>query len=620
MIFRQIRFSLILVALMPLAGCFDSDLLDGPTFERPATAVDYEVELEGLPEEDMQDLAEDALDIYRLQDEGAATVAFLRRRARADIDQIQKLLRSRGYFNGKVEVEVTRTDIEPGADQPAENDGEIEALVTYKIDPGPPFILESHGFVLDDPSALAALPPAAALGSPVGAPAVAADILKAETAAVLKLTETGFPYAKRGERDAVADLENATLTVDTLLDTGPAARFGKIEFRGLEDVRERYLRTYVPWMPGEVWNSKMIADFQRDLLATDLFAAITVKPPENPPFPAGPGPLPVIVSAEEAPFRSVSGGLAYSTADGPSAKAAFEHRNLYGENEKLNLEAFVSLERQFAGLGYREPQYMRPGQELFSGITFNREEDDAFDEMTVTVAAGLERELSETLTIGSGLSLVASQITDQGVTENAYLVQAPTFAAFDRTNDLLNPTRGWRARTEITPSVGIFDEAFAGFLTLDQEASTYIDLTGEKSYILALRGRIGSILSEDLDSIPANQRLYAGGGGSVRGYENRFVGPLDSNLDPVGGRSVVELNAEMRARVWEDIGAVAFVDAGTVSRELFPDFEEGLQYAVGLGVRYYSPIGPLRFDVAFPLDRRASDDFFQFYFSIGQAF
>ncbi len=200
------------------------------------------------------------------------------------------------------------------------------------------------------------------------------------------------------------------------------------------------------------------------------------------------------------------------------------------------------------------------------------------------------------------------------------LAGLPTFAEYDNTDDLLNPTKGARARFQVTPFAGTVDSDLTYFLTLDNRASAYWDVLNDGVYVLAGRGRLGSILSDDFADVPANHRLYAGGGGSVRGYAQYTVGPIGADGDPTGGRSALVGSLELRARFWEDIGGVVFVDAGSVSQQSYPDFEAGVQVAAGLGLRYYSPAGPIRIDVAFPLNRRPEDDDFQFYFSIGQAF
>lgn len=605
------RFVLLLF-LSGFAGCAAGDRLEDVEFEAPETQVTYRVELNGLPTEEMVDLAEESLEVYRRQDDGAMSLAFLKRRARGDLPILQKLLRSRGYFKGKAEIRVTE---EPGGDN-----GKTAAVVTFTVTPGNAFTLVSHGFILNDPSATASLPDASEFGSPVGAPAAARAIVGAETAAATRLSHTGFPYATQAGRDAEADLEKETLKVSTVYNTGPAAVFGPVEFHGLDRVRERYLRTYIPWSDGEPWDARMIRAFQRALLSTDLFATLTVHPPETPPGEAGPAPLPVIVEAEERPFRTVSAGASYSTDNSGTLKAGLEHRNLFGENETVTLRAYAGFEEQFLGIGYREPQFMRPGQDMLAGLSFKHEENDAFDETTLRASFGFERKLSPEWLVGAALSGSASEVVDQGVPDRSYLLSFPTFAEWDVTDDLLNPTTGHRARFEVSPFGGSFASEPTAFLKINTRASSYFDLTGSKDYIFAVRGRYGIILSESLERVPANERLYAGGGGSVRGYAERFVGPLDAFNDPVGGRSALELAVELRARVWGDLGAVAFVDAGAVSTKMFPDFDEDLQVAAGLGLRYYSPAGPIRVDVAFPLNPRDVDDAFQFYFSIGQAF
>ena len=214
----------------------------------------------------------------------------------------------------------------------------------------------------------------------------------------------------------------------------------------------------------------------------------------------------------------------------------------------------------------------------------------------------------------------AALTDDEGEEETSYLFGLPVFALYDDSDDLLDPTGGVRARIGATPFTGLFDNRETAFLVLDGTASTYWSLDDDSRVVLAVRGRLGSILGVERDRIPPQRRLYAGGGGSVRGYENRFIGPLDDSDDPEGGRSVIEAGIEMRMKVSENIGVVPFLDAGSVATEPFPDFGDGVQLAAGLGFRYFTPVGPLRLDVAVPLNPRDADDSFQFYISIGQAF
>lgn len=594
-----------------LSACGSDEGLDGLAFEAPETAVSYDVTVAGLPNDQMTALAEESLATFRRREDGAQSAAFLRRRAEGDIDTIRKILRSRGYYKGTVEVAV----VPPPDDKPDD-----PAVVTFTVDPGPVFTLARHDLALQDPSGTAPALSAAELGSPVGGPAAAAEIVDAETAAVDRLQRRGFPYAERGKRRAVADLEGATLEIDTPIATGPAALFGPVLFEGLADVRARYLRTYIPWTDGDIFDLEDLRTYQQALLGTDLFDTVLVTPPPEPPSNPGPAPLPVTVTAEERPFQTVSAGARFSTDDGPSVTAGYEHRNLFGENETITVEAEIGIPLQRFGVGYREPQYMRPGQDLLASFVVTREEDDAFDALTATLTAGLQRRISRRWVLGFGGLAEVSQITDEGEDTLAYLFGIPLLARYDRTDDPLNPTKGERLLIELTPYAGIFDDEFTPFFTLDTTGSAYYDITGSQDYILAGRARFGSILAEDVDKVPPTRRLYSGGGGSVRGYAQRFIGPLDANNDPEGGLSAVELGIEMRARLFGDFGGVIFAEAGSVGQESFPDFEEDIQTAAGLGFRYYSPAGPIRVDVALPLNPRDADDAFQFYFSIGQAF
>jgi translocation and assembly module TamA len=189
---------------------------------------------------------------------------------------------------------------------------------------------------------------------------------------------------------------------------------------------------------------------------------------------------------------------------------------------------------------------------------------------------------------------------------------------WDFSDDLLNPTRGGRLSLLAAPYVDTLgpDRRFAkARLTHTRYLGLHDDV------ILALRGSVGGIGGADLDDIPADERFYAGGGGSVRGIPYQLAGPLDEDDDPTGGRSLLEVGAELRYRATESIGLVLFLDGGTVADSAVPDFSEELRWGAGPGLRYFTPIGPLRVDVGFPLNaRQGVDDLFQLYLSIGQAF
>ena len=616
-----------------LAGCSafeDEPATEGAIFERPETAVDYQVELIGVENERAHELMEQALALFRRQNDGAQSLAFLRRRAEGDVETAQKILRSFGFYEAEVEVDIDSvsipTDGEEGTEAKAEAKTEDEgdtpaaqqAVARIIVTENRQYRLAEHKIALEEPIDGQLVLNTADYGEHVGKPVRASRILSAETRAVADLRSKGRPYAKRTDRDAVADPETAEIEVETTIAPGRAYVYGETTYEGAEGVDRKYLETYRHYETGQQVDPADLVAFQRALIATGLFNAGSATFPDEPP--AG-DEAPVRVSLEEAPPRTIGGGVRYDTDAGPAVSGEFEHRNLFGSNETLTLEALVGLNEQKLQTRYRLPQFGRPGQDLVAGLELRHIDDDAFEEFGGTLTLGLEREITPELTIGAGGLLELSQIKESnGDDTTSRLVGLPIFAAYDNSDDRLDPTTGFRARLSFTPFTGIVGDNPAAFAVLDGTLSGYFDLTGEKIYILAGRGRIASVLSGDLDVVSANRRLYSGGGGSVRGYRERFIGPLDANDDPVGGLSALELGLELRARVASAVGIAAFVEAGSVSTGVAPEFDEGVQFAAGLGARYFSPIGPLRLDVGVPLNPRGADDAFQVYISIGQAF
>ena len=605
-----------------VAGCAafeDEPATDGAVFERPETAVDYEVELTGVENERARELMEQALALFRLQDDGAQSLAFLRRRAEGDVATAQKILRSFGFYEAVVEVDIDSVAADDA--EKAESEGDPapgKAIARVMVTENRQYRLKEHKITLEEPIDGALALDADDYGDHVGKPVRASRILRAEDRVVADLRGKGRPYAKLTGRDAVADPETAELEVASNVSPGRAYVYGETTYEGAEGVDRAYIDTYRHYEKGQQVDPADLVTLQRALIATGLFNAGAAKFPEEPP--AG-DEAPVLVTLEEAPPRTIGGGVRYDTDAGPAVTGEFQHRNLFGSNETLTLEALVGLEEQNLQTRYRLPQFGRSGQDLVAGLELRHIDDDAFEEFGGTLTLGIERELTPELTVGAGGLLELSQLEESnGDDTTSRLIGLPIFAAYDNSDDRLDPTEGFRARLSFTPFSGYVGDTPAAFAVLDGTLSGYFDITGEKKYILAARGRLASVLSGDLDVVSANRRLYSGGGGSVRGYRERFIGPLDASDDPVGGLSAVEMGVELRARVSSVVGVAGFVEAGSVSTSVAPEFDEGVQTAAGVGVRYFSPIGPLRVDVGVPLNPRDADDSFQVYISIGQAF
>jgi len=254
-------------------------------------------------------------------------------------------------------------------------------------------------------------------------------------------------------------------------------------------------------------------------------------------------------------------------------------------------------------------------QTLQAEILAGRETPDAFRREAVEALIGIDRRLTEAFWLSAGVKAELSEVDDLSASEPLFFVGLPLGLRLDTTDNLLDPRRGFRVAFQAEPY--LVDRTF---LRTSLAASTYLDLLEDGGLVLAVRTRLGSIVGEELLDVPSDKRFYSGGGGSVRGYAYQAIGPRTGVDDPLGGLSVVELGFEARVRITEEIGLVPFIEGGQVFEDSFPRFDENLQFGAGLGLRYFTGLGPLRLDLAVPINKREGDDDFQIYVSIGQAF
>ena len=199
------------------------------------------------------------------------------------------------------------------------------------------------------------------------------------------------------------------------------------------------------------------------------------------------------------------------------------------------------------------------------------------------------------------------------------LIGLPLLAKLDRSDDLLNPTSGYRLQGNLVP----VPEFLRPRPDLCLRAGRRQHLSAARQQRPLHRRRVCRRLVDpgrSLPELPADKRIYAGGGGSVRAYGYQMAGPLDANNNPIGGRSSLELSLEARIKITQTIGIVPFFDAGSYYTSPVPQLGKQIFYGPGLGLRYYTPFGPVRLDIATPLRRRSADSPVQLYISLGQAF
>lgn len=565
--------------------------------------VDYAVRFEGVSDPALLSLLEGSSILVRLRDKPPPSIAGLDRRAEEDLAKLRAALNSEGYYDGTVDYDIKEDETPP--------------LVVFEVDPGTRYLLGAYEVSYLD--GVPEAPPEAdleQLGLELGAPARGPAIADAGKSLIRILKTRGYPFPKIEDRKAFINRETQRLTVELKVRSGPLARFGPTSLEGPRDVEESYIRGFVTWEEGEPYNIEEVEETANDLRASGLFESAVVQPAES---LDSDGELPMTIEVLERDHRSIGFGVAYSTDKGPGGSAFWEHRNLLNSGEKFRASIEANQLEQELNLDFRKPRFLDPEQDLLVNFALANRDTDAFKEQSILGFAGLERVFFDKWTVTGGGSLEFDRVEDSDGRRDFLIFGLPSTASRDASNDLLNPTEGWRLKLAVTPAAVTIDETFP-YLATELRGTTYYAVDAEERFVLAGRTRLGSILGVSRDQFPASKRFYAGGGGSIRGYEFQSVGPLDENGDPLGGLSVVELGAELRIRMTDTIGLVPFVEGGTVFDDPIPDFSEDLRFAAGLGLRYFTGIGPLRLDIAFPLNPRDRDDAFQFYISLGQAF
>jgi translocation and assembly module TamA len=607
---RRVLTLLLLVAGLAAPGLARramADDADAPLADRPIideAAVPYTVRIEGVRDPDLLRLLQRSSQLVTLAERPPVSQAALMQRIERDRERFQAVLRSEGYYAGWVDAELTETAAPP--------------LVVMRVDPGPAFTIRSYAVVVTADTAAAPAPPSLAdIGITIGERARGAIVLAGERRALEALAERAHPLAGVRDREIIVDFADNSMHVRLDVDPSPLLGFGPVTITGLTSVEEAYVRRLIPWAEGDPYDRREVERFRRKLVRTGLFSTVVITPAQVADSDAR---LPLTVELVEAKSRSFGGGLKYYTSEGPAGEVFWEHRNLLGYDEDLRFTAEIGTIAQKVEVDVLFPNYRRVDQDLVGQSVLMRETTDAYDKTGIETVGRIRRVLNEVWAASLGTSVETAWLKERDRTENSTLFGLPAFAYRDTTNSQLNPSEGSRLRLAPTPYVGWYTDSLQ-FLSNELTGSAYLSLDSAERYVLAGRAKVGALFGPSRADIPPDKRFYAGGGSSVRGYPFQKVGPLDDDDDPLGGRSLFEMSAELRTRVWGNFGIVPFIDGGSVYQSMLPDFSETMRWGAGIGLRYHTAIGPVRADVAFPINPRQDiDDPVQFYINIGQAF
>ena len=537
-----------------------------------------------------------------------------RRRARGALEAAEALLRSEGYYQPVLEDVV---------------EGEETPVAIVNVTPGRRFELGEVQVLWADPSPDADTDTTVRgeIGLIPGQPGRAGDIISAEGRIVAGLTRRGYADAAAQPRRVVVDHAAFTVQPSFRIAAGPLVRLDGVRLETRGPTNPDWVAGLAPWSEGEVYDPEDVAELERRLLETGVYDGIGVALAPTDQTNAD-GNRPIIVTLTDRPLRILEAGATFSTAEGSGLDLLWTWHNRFGRADTLVWQARAADVDSRLGATLSLPHWRRPGETLrLSGALLN-EDTDAYRRIALAFAADLQQRIGRTSYVSYGVGLDAGQYDESrfdpvtrlpvAFDRDLVILTARGSAYLDRSNDPLDPTTGWRLTVSAQPTA-VSGEDSVLFLRTEAQATAYLPLQDGAKTVLAGRVRLGSIFGGEELTVPSDRLFYSGGGGSVRGFEYQGVGPRLPDNTPRGGLSLFETSVEIRRDVWRNFQAVAFIDAGAIGFQETPNFNN-LRYGAGVGVRYKLPFGPIRADIAVPLDRRDGDADFQIYVSIGQAF
>ncbi|MBQ9536659.1 MAG: BamA/TamA family outer membrane protein [Desulfovibrionaceae bacterium] len=614
-----------------------------PELKGPPIAYTTKILVQGEKKEaqELKSLMEQASMLVVHKDKAPDSILGLELRARTDKETAVKLLQAQCYYEGTCDYSLDETS------KPVEVVLTLKPGVRYKLGVAklryepqpkvPPSFknrYRTYGLLgLEREELPAPKFPKELPNVQPGKPITADAMLTAVEAFPETLHTRGFPLAKVEDAIYTLDPEAKTLNAEIIINPGPAAFFGDLKVTGNKAVKTSYFFASVPWTIGkEPFDLDQLEDYANELRQSGLFRSVEAKPQAlskevtSETGSSNVVTLPVEIKVQEAPFRTVGANVHYDTASGFGVEGSWEHRNLFGGGEKLTITAPVGTQEQALKMAFEKPNFGTREQKLTGEAKFSHENTDAYERTGVYLGTGLERRLSKHWWGGAGLFYEGGSLKDNQNSQQNYSAYGPTFSLrHDSRNNPLNPTQGAVFKWTVKPFAGSYTKDFTALAQTMGASFFYApfrDNDGAKTDDLVLAARVegGSILGPKRSVLPTSMRYFTGGAGSIRGYVYQAVGPRDNEEEPNGGRSYQLVNLEARIKVTKDVGIVPFVDGGMVYTDQVPQIIGDMRWGGGLGLRYYTPIGPVRLDVATPFNPIEGDSPVQIYVSIGQAF
>lgn len=575
----------------------------------------------------------ESLSTLRLLDDGEESAPQVSARARADEELLGDILRTYGYYSGEVVRQLS------GGRRAGET-GEREVGAAAR-EPGVRFdILPGvrYRFGRIDLGRLPALPEPdagrlmAAFGIKPGDPLYADRIVERELELRVALGESGYPFAEVPEPALLIDHAREEGDLTLAVEPGGKYVFGDVVSNDPRFLSGKHLGRIARFDPGDVFRQSLETDLRRAIIATGLVSSVTITPRET-RAPAGdqPGEVALDVAMERAPLRTIAGAIGYGTEDGFKVEGRWEHRNLFPPEGALRLRGILGTREALASVGVRRNNFMGRDQvlsvDLFASDITTLAVDSRGFGMRTTFEKVSNILFQKPVSWQVGGELLYTDERNRLARNSTIRLPRQTFligglfgsVTLDESDDLLDPSSGYRATFFLAPEASRSDGRENYYLRAQADASFYRDLGAA---VLAGRVRAATIQGADRSLIAPSRRLYAGGGGSVRGYGFQGVGPRNDRGEAVGGGSLAEFSLEARIQtplLGGAVEVVPFIDGGSVGLESIPDFRF-VQFGAGVGIRYKTGFGPIRVDVATPLNPTQFDSPVVVYVSLGQAF
>ena len=558
---------------------------------------------------------------------------FDRSRFDADLKRVQAFYADRGFPDARV----TAFDVKL-------NDKQDQVDVTLTIAEGDPIKLVAIDFVGFD-----VIPPdhldrlKAQVPLKIGQPRDRQLVVTTHEMGLNELRDHGYPYAKltTSENDGP---DGKAATIVYTADPGKEAHFGPVQIQGNKAVDDRVIERELEFKPGDLYRRSLVQDSQRRLYRLELFQFANIEPTERDQQPAE---VPMRVTVAEGKHQRLNFGVGYGTEEKARFDAEYHQLNFFGGARTAGAHVRWSALDRGVRLDFNQPYFFAPhfsfageGQDWY---TYTPAYRSVVLGAKATMTHKTNAQSSWAVSIGSERDTsTVDPVVLEDPKQRPYLIalglnpitgeQAGTLNAvgFDiqrsTADNVLNAHRGYQLAFHAEQAGTMLPGTFK-YWSLGADARHYLPIGGD-NVVLASRFQAGNLrpLGGETE-LPFSKRYFLGGSTSVRGWGIYEISPLASGL-PIGGDSMMAFSEELRALVVGNLGGVVFLDAGNVWAESFGQTFSDLRYAIGAGLRYQTPIGPVRFDYGYQLNPipdllvngEPQTRRWRVHFSIGQAF